>query len=193
MFCQPENVLLVDSSYQTIHISDMAINVPLSTTVRLIDFGTAVQSSADRPALVVSRSYRSLEVVLGVGWGEGVDVWAVGCVLMELYTGQRLFNIGQGGDDAHIQQMQQLLGPVPHSLLALPRVYPAPSPPSAVGSPVASSGSSGVLMGGSRLRDRVVAGDVKFCDLIERMLAFDPRRRITARQALQHPYFLDAD
>ena len=184
-------MLLVDSSFQTIHIADMAINVPLSTAVRLIDFGTAVQRSSDRPALVVSRSYRSVEVVLGVGWGEGVDVWAVGCVLMELYTGQRLFNIGQGGDEVHIQQMQQLLGSIPNSLLALPHIYPPSSPPSQVGSPVAST--STVSMGGSRLRDRVVVGDVKFCDLIERMLTFDPRQRITARQALQHPYFMDGD
>ena len=171
----------------------MAMNVPLATAVRLIDLGTAVQRSSDRPALVVSRSYRSVEVVLGVGWAEGVDVWAVGCVLMELYTGQRLFSIGQGGDEAHIRQMQQLLGPVPDSLLGLPRIYPPSSPPSLASSPVVAAGSGGLAVSGLMLRDRVVAGYVKFGDLIERMLTFDPRQRITARQALQHPYFMDSD
>ena len=190
--CQPENVLLVDSSFQTIHLASMPINVPLATAVRLIDFGTAVQRSSDRPALVVSRSYRAVEVVLGVGWGEGVDVWAVGCVLMELYTGQRLFSVGQGGDEAHVRQMQQLLGAVPDSLSQLPRIYPPSSPQSLASSPVVQAGG-GLALSGLMLRDRIVAGDVKFGDLIERMLTFDPRQRITARQALQHPYFMDND
>ena len=126
-----------------------------------------------------------------------MDVWAIGCVLMELYTGQRLFNIGQGGDDTHIRQMQQLLGPVPQSVLSLPRIYPPSSPPSQmsspIGSPTGSTSGGSVVVGGLRLSERVVAGDVKFCDLIARMLTFDPRHRITAQQALQHPYFLDGD
>ena len=209
------DILLVDSTYQTIHVHEMGpINVPLSTNVRLIDFGTAVHAGAEKPSIVVSRSYRAIEIVLGVGWGNGVDVWAIGCVLMELYTGHRLFNIGSGSDEDHLKQMEALLGNIPISLLTQPRVYPlgnggtaTSSTPSSPGwSAGGSVGSSGGGVGGSgvgavggvggptgRLRDRIVASDVHFCDLIERMLTFDPTHRITARQALQHPYFIDTD
>jgi dual-specificity kinase len=197
--CGCEQILFVDSAYQTIHLQDVGpINVPLSTNVRLVDFGTAVHAGAEKPSIVVSRSYRAVEIVLGIGWGSGVDVWAIGCVLMELYTGHRLFNIGSGSDDDHLKQMEALLGHIPISLLTLPRVYPqgggGSAPTSAPGSPVwGAGGTVGTAPGGQqtgRLRDRIMASDVQFCDLIERMLTFDPAQRITARQALQHPYFL---
>ena len=193
---KPENILLVDSSFRTVQLHDMAINVPLSTHVRLIDFGTAVHAGAEKPSIVVSRSYRALEIVLGVGWASGVDVWAIGCVLMELYTGHRLFNIGSGSDEDHLKQMEALLGPIPLHLLAQPRVYPPPGQGSTGGGVGSATGSPGLGVGGGvvgRLRDRIVPGDVHFCDLIERMLAYDPTQRLSAQQALRHAYFLETD
>ena len=188
---QPETVLLVNSEYQTVQLQELTVNVPLSTNVRLTDFGTAVQAgSVERPALVCSRSYRAVEVVLGIGWGSGVDVWAIGCLLMELYTGSRLFHIGSGSDEDHLKQMEAALGPIPLSLLTQPRVYTAggdadSTPPS----PHWSLRGGGAATVAGRLRDRVVASDLSFCGLVERMLTFDPAHRITARQALQHAYF----
>lgn len=35
--------------------------------------------------------------------------------------------------------------------------------------------------------------DTKFQDLIVKMTNLDPKRRITAREALQHPWFQDAE
>lgn len=34
--------------------------------------------SHEKPMIVVSRSYRPLEVVLGLEWSFGVDLWAIG-------------------------------------------------------------------------------------------------------------------
>jgi serine/threonine protein kinase len=41
---------------------------------------------------IQSRFYRSPEVILGVPYTEKIDVWSVGCMLVELYTGAPLFS-----------------------------------------------------------------------------------------------------
>lgn len=35
--------------------------------------------------------YRSPEVILGLPYGRAIDMWSVGCILAELYTGRVLF------------------------------------------------------------------------------------------------------
>lgn len=55
---------------------------------------TAVQLSMNGGEIapyMVSRYYRAPEVILGRPFGCAVDVWAVGCVLFEMYTGSYLF------------------------------------------------------------------------------------------------------
>lgn len=36
---------------------------------------------------IQSRFYRSPEVVLGLPYGEAIDMWSLGCILAELYSG----------------------------------------------------------------------------------------------------------
>ena len=38
-----------------------------------------------------SRFYRSPEVLLGIPYGHPIDIWSLGCILAELYTGYPLF------------------------------------------------------------------------------------------------------
>ena len=40
---------------------------------------------------IQSRFYRSPEVILGISYGRGIDMWSFGCILAELYTGYPLF------------------------------------------------------------------------------------------------------
>lgn len=39
----------------------------------------------------MSRFYRAPEVILGMPYDHGVDMWSIGCTLYELYTGKILF------------------------------------------------------------------------------------------------------
>ncbi|KAJ3533281.1 hypothetical protein NMY22_g7395 [Coprinellus aureogranulatus] len=48
---------------------------------------------------LVSRFYRSPEIILGVPYDPSLDVWSVGCTLYELYTGKILF---PGKSNAHM-------------------------------------------------------------------------------------------
>jgi dual-specificity kinase len=166
-----------------------------------------VSLALQKPMIVVSRSYRPLEVVLGLEWSFGVDLWAIGCVLMELYTGHRLFNISSSADDvAHVKMMESMLGPVPLEIKSKSRLWsvggnqwvsPAPSPresphPSPAASPASTPPGSPGRHARSlfpTLKDRVVASDTHFYDLISKMLCYDQNDRISAIEALQHPYF----
>ena len=37
------------------------------------------------------RHYRPPEVVLGLGWSYPCDIWSIGCIILEMYTGEALF------------------------------------------------------------------------------------------------------
>ncbi len=40
---------------------------------------------------VQSRFYRSPDVMLGMGYSMAIDMWSLGCILAELYTGFPIF------------------------------------------------------------------------------------------------------
>ena len=80
---KPENICLVSGQPRK-------PGAPLSTKIRLIDFGTAEWCASDgyRNALVSTRQYRAPEVVMGLGWNHVIDMWAIGCVVIEMLAGR---------------------------------------------------------------------------------------------------------
>ncbi|KAL6764901.1 cyclin-dependent kinase-like 4-like protein [Haematococcus lacustris] len=77
---KPENVLIDDKA-----------------TVKLADFGFARPHTplggpgGKLSPYVATRWYRAPELLVGDKYGAGVDIWALGCLLVELTTGQPLF------------------------------------------------------------------------------------------------------
>ena len=57
----------------------------------MIDFGSSCFTSDQLSSYVQSRSYRAPEVILGLPYGQKVDVWSLGCILAELLSGYVLF------------------------------------------------------------------------------------------------------
>lgn len=101
---KPENILLCDSAYQTftynrrIPSSSTGVNrqatqrrVLLDTEIRLIDFGSATFQDEYHSSVVSTRHYRAPEIILGLGWSFPCDIWSIGCILVEFYTGDALF------------------------------------------------------------------------------------------------------
>jgi serine/threonine protein kinase len=41
---------------------------------------------------IQSRFYRSPEVILGLPYTTAIDMWSLGCILVEMYTGEPLFS-----------------------------------------------------------------------------------------------------
>lgn len=60
---------------------------PSKFTVKLIDFGSSCFESDTSFSYIQSRFYRAPEVILGSKYSSKIDIWSLGCVLAELFTG----------------------------------------------------------------------------------------------------------
>ncbi|XP_054902439.1 homeodomain-interacting protein kinase 1-like [Poeciliopsis prolifica] len=62
--------------------------------VKLIDFGNAMRrSTLERVEMIQALGYRAPEVVLGLPLEEGVDMWALGCVLALVFIGRHMYPV----------------------------------------------------------------------------------------------------
>ncbi|CAH2225114.1 Homeodomain-interacting kinase 2 [Pelobates cultripes] len=76
---KPDNIMLVDN-----------ITHPLK--VKVIDFGCALHVSEARcSSYIQARCYRSPEIILAYPFGEAIDMWSLGCIMAELFTGYVLY------------------------------------------------------------------------------------------------------
>ena len=139
---------------------------------------------------VATRWYRSPELLLGTSdYGFGIDMWAVGCILAELYVGEPLF---QGASTEHqLHLILQAIGtPTEEDITAMKcrssgRKMLKNMPPLDERHPDDFyAAATGKLY--NRLKDANVPRDC--AELIRLMLVFDPDARITAQEALQHPF-----
>ncbi|KAL2871788.1 putative protein kinase (Lkh1) [Aspergillus lucknowensis] len=118
---KPENILLVKSNYQTftynrtIPSSSTAISrnarqrrVLLDSEIRLIDFGSATFDDEYHSSVVSTRHYRAPEIILNLGWSFPCDIWSIGCILVEFYTGDALFQTHDNLE--HLAMMEAVIG-----------------------------------------------------------------------------------
>ena len=89
---------------------------PKSTEIKLIDFGNATYALEHHSTIINTRQYRAPEVILSLGWNELSDLWSLGCIVMEIYTGELVFRTHESLE--HLKMMEQILDSFPASLLA---------------------------------------------------------------------------
>jgi serine/threonine protein kinase len=165
--------------------------------VKLIDFGSSCFLDDRLSSYVQSRSYRAPEVILGLPYCQKVDVWSLGCVLAELWTGYVLF----GGDSAQtlLARVAGILGPLPAHMVLTGRLVPQyftqdgqlfrelePAQPPEVILPELHRRIQLLLPKGSSLKQRLRTDDADFLDFVSSLLQVDPACRPTASEALQH-------
>lgn len=59
--------------------------------IKIIDLGSSCFQTDNLTFYVQSRSYRAPEVILGVPYNQKIDIWSLGCILAELFTGEVSF------------------------------------------------------------------------------------------------------
>ncbi|RKP09271.1 negative regulator of the PHO system [Thamnocephalis sphaerospora] len=137
-------------------------------------FGIPVNTYSNE---VVTLWYRAPDVLLGSrNYTTTIDVWSAGCVMAEMYTGRPLFP-GATNED-QLQRIFRALG-TPNEL-TWPGVSALPS------------WREDFAQYPSRPLAQLLpqlANDPCALDLLARLLQYQPERRISAEEALVHPYF----
>lgn len=145
--------------------------------LKICDFGLARPTSENEcmTEYVVTRWYRAPELLLNSDYTASIDIWSVGCIFLELMNRRPLF---PGRDHVHqMRLLTELLGTPTESDLGfirnedskryLRQLPPLPRQPLATVFP--------------HVHPLAI-------DLVDKMLTFDPKRRITVEEALAHPY-----
>ncbi|KAL0480875.1 cyclin-dependent kinase [Acrasis kona] len=192
-YCHSHSILHRDLKPQNLLISKEG-------ELKLADFGLARAFGIPVKKLtheVVTLWYRSPDVLLGSEhYDTAVDVWSVGCIFAEMLSGQPPF-MGKG-------EPQQLLKIF--SLLGTPCMTAVSSPPDPSCDAQQYWGGYTSLQNWDKfvrecpelvttvfppqnLAKEYPNVEPAGIDLLERMLRYDPSYRITAADALNHPYF----
>ncbi|XP_057218867.1 SRSF protein kinase 1b isoform X2 [Triplophysa rosa] len=89
--------------------------------VKIADLGNACWVHKHFTDDIQTRQYRSLEVLIGAGYGTPADIWSTACMAFELATGDYLFEPHSGEDysrdEDHIALIIELLGKIPRKLI----------------------------------------------------------------------------
>ncbi|XP_059617557.1 dual specificity tyrosine-phosphorylation-regulated kinase 2 isoform X2 [Phlebotomus argentipes] len=168
---KPENVLLKQRG---------------SSSIKVIDFGSSCYAHRKVYTYIQSRFYRSPEVILGLPYGTPIDMWSLGCILAELYTGYPLF---PGENEAEqLACIMEVLGVPPEDLInqaTRKRLFF-----DSRGSPRSVINSKGRKRkpGSKTLASALRCSDSLFIDFVSRCLEWDFTKRMTPEEAARHEW-----
>jgi mitogen-activated protein kinase 1/3 len=149
--------------------------------LKICDFGLArgMSETADSQytEYVVTRHYRAPEVMTNAKkYDEQIDVWSVGCIFAELLGRKALFP----GQD-YLEQLRLIIQKVGQ---------PSREDLDLIPTPAARSYIEGLgPCKKANWRELFPLATPLACDLLDQMLQFNSRKRITVDQALKHEYF----
>lgn len=167
-------------SHQIIHRDIKARNILINSKghLKICDFGLSRFFTVPIRQLtqgVATLNYRSPELLCHNQFYDiSIDIWSCGCVIAEMLLRRPLF-LGDSDIDM-IHKIMQLLGTPDETVLsklndiAIHKIE-IPNYP------------------GQDLASIIPTTDMYLIDLIKKMLEIDPQKRISAKEALQHPYF----
>merc|ERR1719240_726117 len=149
--------------------------------LKIADFGLARAFQTPIPKYtheVVTVWYRPPEILLGSTlYSVPVDVWGMGCILAEMATGAPLF-AGDSEIDTAFKIFQKLGTPTEAiwpGVSELPDFKP--------------SFPKWSHKGWANIRNTQAQVGSQGIDLLDQLMRYDPKTRMSAREALQHLYF----
>lgn len=168
---KPENILL---------------RHPLNSELKVIDFGSSCFENEKVYTYIQSRFYRSPEVILGMTYGLPIDMWSVGCILAELFTGVPIFP-GEN-EQEQLACIMEIFGPPEKHLIekSTRRKLFFDS----MGKPRLTVSSKGRRRRPSSktLQQALKCDDEAFLDFLSKCLRWDPERRLKPEDAVRHEF-----
>ena len=231
---KPENILLVNNAYQTFtynrgipsssHTTSRTSKqrrVLLDSDIRLIDFGSATFDDEYHSSVVSTRHYRAPEIILQLGWSYPCDIWSIGCIIVEFFTGDALFQTHDNLE--HLAMMEAVCdgkidpkivrqvnstanrnnsGSAAKFFVKTKLDYPNAETSKASRRYVRAMKKLNVSPTSSSLhifyqtdiiyQEFIPTGspfNLQMLDLLRKIFVYDPAKRITAKEALKHPWF----
>ena len=189
---KPENILIVPNN---------------NNKIKIIDFGSSCFQYEIMYSYIQSRFYRAPEVILDLGYNYEIDIWSLGCIVCELYTGTPIF---PGSDEMEqINYIMKFLG-IP------PKFFIENSPKSGYFFNVENNEYYSELIkytnfdnnnkkrnieeflgikknninSSNKTNNNIVLVD-NFIDFISKCLEWNPKDRITPEEGLMHPFIIN--
>jgi len=174
---------------------DPCVEVVEDLKVKIADLGNACWVQHHFTEDIQTRQYRSLEVLIGSGYGTPADIWSLACMAFELATGDYLFEPHSGEDytrdEDHLAHIIELAGQIPRTI-ALSGKYSKEY-----------FRKTGELRHITKLKpwplydvltekyewDPSIARE--FADWLLPMLTYDPAERASALECINHPFLAD--
>ena len=187
---QITNALKLMARYKVIHCDLKPENILLKqanrSSIKVIDFGSSCFTDKRVYTYIQSRFYRAPEIILGIPYTNSIDVWSLGCILVELQTGYPLFP-GES-EDEQIACLMEVLGLPPKSLLK--QATRAQKFFDSENCPKSFMNSRGKVrkVNGRTLESVMKGADTGLVELVKRCLDWDPVTRIGPDEILAHSW-----
>jgi serine/threonine protein kinase len=170
-YCHKRRVFHRDLKPQNLLISKK------DNTLKLADFGLARAFTVpvrNYSPEVVTLWYRAPEVLMGYkNYSTPIDMWSIGCIFAEMKNGKPLFT-GKTADQQLISIFKGLGTPTPEDY---PKIVELPQ-----------YRDDFTIFTGKDLTQLVPDLEQEGYDLLRKLLQYDPSKRPTATEAMNHPY-----
>ena len=129
---------------------------------KVIDFNSAITNKDTGLHSYPMLAYTAPDIIES-NFSSKIDIWSLGCIIVECCIGRPLFN--PLSEQELMFLIQETIQPFPQKVVENP-----------------------VMQKPQRLDQLINQEDRDFCDFIRKMLEVDPSTRLSAKEALMHPW-----
>mmetsp|Transcript_22159 Transcript_22159/g.47005 ORF Transcript_22159/g.47005 Transcript_22159/m.47005 type:complete len:367 (-) Transcript_22159:453-1553(-) len=145
----------------------------LARSLRAMELGE--ENNSVLTDYVATRWYRAPEILLGsTSYSFAVDMWALGCIIAEMFIGKPLLP-----GSSTMNQLEKII-----EVTGSPSTEDVEASNSKFAAPMLQS----LPKHEKKNMASLMSAPPEAIDIIEKLLAFNPAKRLTVEQALAHPY-----